>query len=60
MQIFTQVYTVYKAAQTVRRTANELYAMSDRELNDIGLTRGMIPTVLNQIMRETLDGKTAN
>lgn len=60
MQIFTQVYRVYKAAQAARQTSNELYAMSDRELNDIGLTRGMIPAVTNQIMRDILDGTTDN
>lgn len=56
MQLFTNMFRLYQAIKAVKQTENELYAMSDRELNDIGLTRGMIPEVASQIMRETLDG----
>ncbi|MCR9134772.1 MAG: DUF1127 domain-containing protein [Alphaproteobacteria bacterium] len=31
-----------------RKTCNELYRMSDRELSDIGMTRGDIPFVARQ------------
>lgn len=29
--------------------AKQLYAMSDRELHDIGITRGMIPEILRDV-----------
>lgn len=32
--------------QTVAR---QLYAMSDKELHDIGITRGMIPEILRDV-----------
>lgn len=56
MKIFEDIYRVYKAVKVAKQTENELYAMSDKELNDIGLTRGMIPAVTSQIMREKLYG----
>jgi uncharacterized protein YjiS (DUF1127 family) len=29
--------------------AKQLYAMSDKELADIGITRGMIPTIIRDV-----------
>lgn len=34
-----------------RRTCNELGAMSERELNDLGITRSDIPFVARQSLR---------
>jgi uncharacterized protein YjiS (DUF1127 family) len=34
-----------------RNTCNELYRMSDRELNDIGISRGDIPFIARQSTR---------
>ena len=34
-----------------RNTCNEMYRMSDRELNDIGISRGDIPFVARQSTR---------
>lgn len=36
----------YFERQTV---AKQLYAMSDKELHDIGITRGMIPEILRDV-----------
>ena len=38
---------VYKKWKARRQTANELYAMTDRELNDIGICRGDIRRVVS-------------
>ncbi|MEO0635328.1 MAG: DUF1127 domain-containing protein [Pseudomonadota bacterium] len=35
-----------KEASTLRKARRELNAMSDRELNDLGISRGDIPVVL--------------
>lgn len=38
-----------KQYQTQQRAMKELYAMSDKELADIGITRGMIPFVVKEL-----------
>ncbi|WP_333781702.1 DUF1127 domain-containing protein [Hoeflea prorocentri] len=42
MVSFKQSFANWRA---YRNTCNELYKMSDRELNDIGIARGDIPFV---------------
>lgn len=39
----------FKAWQARRAVAAELYAMSDRDLNDIGVSRAEIPDILRTV-----------
>ncbi len=39
----------FKAWQTRRAVAAELYAMSERDLNDIGVSRADIPAILRTV-----------
>ncbi len=39
----------FKALQARRAVAAELYAMSDRDLNDIGVARADIPAILRSV-----------
>lgn len=43
--LLTRVVTWWNEQRRYRRTLNELSALTDRELNDIGLTRGDIEGV---------------
>lgn len=39
----------FKAWQARRAVASELYAMNERDLNDIGISRADIPTILRKV-----------
>ncbi len=41
----TSLQSSFRNWRKYRSTCNELYRMSDRELNDIGISRGDIPFV---------------
>ena len=36
----------------VRQTRNELYTLSNRELNDLGISRGDIPFIAKRAVRD--------
>jgi len=40
----------YRRRRTVRNTINELSRLSDRELNDIGISRGQIGEVARGVL----------
>lgn len=46
--VFTRMMSAYKRRVAVRATIKELNALSDRELFDIGLSRGEIYSVANE------------
>jgi len=41
--LLRRIFASFVAAKAARDTADALYRLSDRELDDIGLTRGDIP-----------------
>jgi uncharacterized protein YjiS (DUF1127 family) len=43
-----------------RKAVNDLKALTDRELNDIGITRDQINSVLKPNYRETIEGLFGN
>lgn len=45
------MFRFFKAAIRTSRLSQDLYGMSDRDLTDIGITRGDIP----HILKESLD-----
>jgi len=42
---FKDMIQSFKTAQKIRQTINELNALSDAELRDIGINRGMITSI---------------
>jgi uncharacterized protein YjiS (DUF1127 family) len=53
--MFAKIKRALEQRKTYKRTLKELTKLSDRELSDIGITRGMI----NEIAREHATGVTA-
>ena len=47
--LFKKILTKMSDSRRIRSTIKELNRLSDRELKDIGLHRGMIHTVANQV-----------
>lgn len=46
----------FKAYRDARATVNELQALSDKELQDIGISRGMIHSIAQEQYNENLRG----
>ena len=44
-----EMFNTYKKWRNYRRTVNELSALSNRELNDLGIIRGDIPAIARNI-----------
>lgn len=44
-EVYMNLYRGYKRWKSVRHTISELTALSDRELNDLGIHRGMIHSI---------------
>ncbi len=57
---FTNVTSWVVRMNERRRVINELYAMDDRTLADIGITRGEIEDVVNGKLSKTLEPVPAN
>lgn len=49
--IFNWFWRVSKEHSIYKRTLNELSSMSDRDLNDIGISRGDIPFIAAESAR---------
>ena len=45
-----------RVMKRIKQTEKELMSMSDKELQDIGLTRGDIPGILSVMKGELLNG----
>ena len=45
---FKKVINEYQQAKAIRQTENELRKLSDKELNDIGISRGDIYSIARQ------------
>ncbi|OUS13838.1 hypothetical protein A9Q97_04500 [Rhodospirillales bacterium 47_12_T64] len=62
---YTRAYRIYSAVAGItksfksymerRATANQLWDLSDRELNDIGLSRGSIEATVNSLYAEAAE-----
>ncbi|MEL6735851.1 MAG: DUF1127 domain-containing protein [Pseudomonadota bacterium] len=48
MDIFGQ----FRSWNRIRQTRNELYTLSERELNDLGIARGDIPFIAKRAARD--------
>lgn len=57
MKLFAlRMWAYIKALRAAESTAKELYAMSDRELYDIGITRSMIQLIKRQMIEDVFNG----
>lgn len=46
-------YTLHKE---YKKTLDELYSLSDKELNDIGINRGMVRSIAMEVYYDNLKG----
>lgn len=46
----------YALHKEYKKTLDELYSLSDKELNDIGINRGMVRSVAMEIYYDNLKG----
>lgn len=61
-QILKNAVDAHKERQNIRQSINELHALTDRELNDMGISRCDIPRVVMKGTKhgEKFNGKTAS
>jgi uncharacterized protein YjiS (DUF1127 family) len=53
---FKGIMKSYTAYKKYNQTVNELSSLSDKELSDIGIHRGMIRSIANEIYLDDLRG----
>lgn len=57
-EYFKQLVHSVKREREIRRTINELNQLSDLELRDIGISRGMIPSIAMEAYYDNRDIST--
>lgn len=56
LNILVDLKTKYKTHREINQAIKELRALTDRELNDIGLTRGEIYDTVHSLTNKNLKG----
>ena len=56
IQFVREVKFKLAARRMANQTINELHALTDKELNDIGISRSMIPYLAKEIYNDNLKG----
>lgn len=51
---FKNIANYIERRREYKRTFNELHALTDRELNDIGINRGMIRSIVEEMYNPNL------
>ena len=46
------IFGHFRSWNRIRQTRNELYTLSERELNDLGIARGDIPFIAKRAARD--------